>query len=161
MILYLLFVSLFFFFAFIEKSLANDNQRRVIVLVSFLLLIMFDGLRWESGTDWDSYHDYFTYCLGHDNEFMEYGYKISNMLIRVLTDNYTIFLILYSLFFYSMLFRFLQRYSDVFFLSLFLYVATFLPYQGMHRQLLAIVICLNSIPFLLSCDKKKFVLIVL
>ena len=69
------------------------RQRFYPVIVFGALIILFQSLRWRTGTDWDPYLNLFknvnTANLGHE---FETGFWLLNSCIRYFTDNYSIFL---------------------------------------------------------------------
>lgn len=80
-----------------------------IFILCFLVLVLtlFRGLRWQTGTDWDQFY----YCFQNANwgnitsydryddgsEYMESGYMLLNCIIKLFGD-YTLFLLLTNLF---------------------------------------------------------------
>lgn len=153
----------FFLFLLSLTDWGNSTQpfKNCVLSTSIIILILFDGLRWESGTDWHAYYPLFLNSLSDNNDIYEIGYIYLNSIIRYLTNDYTVFLLLHACLMYGGLSSFFKRYSLKPIFSLFLFYVLFLPVQGMNRQFLAIVICLFSLKFLLNGQKKYFVLIVL
>lgn len=159
MLFYIAFASFFFMLAAAEKRLQSDSGAAFWCL-SFVLLVLFDGMRWQTGTDWNSYLYYFQGCLNSQNDLdalFEPGYIAINQAVRSVTEHYTVLLTILAIITYSGFFLFIRRYSPLPFLSLFLLFVTMLPYQGMNRQYIAIVICLSGIPFLLKQQNWRFV----
>ena len=90
-------------------DVSKCSQKNKLILLTFLVLIfvLFRGLRWETGTDWEQ----FEYCFNHadwDNitnydrygngrERMESGYMLLNCIIKIF-GNYTLFLLVTNLF---------------------------------------------------------------
>lgn len=90
-------------------DVSKCSQKNKLILLTFLVLVfvLFRGLRWETGTDWEQ----FEYCFNHadwDNitnydrygngrERMESGYMLLNCIIKIF-GNYTLFLLVTNLF---------------------------------------------------------------
>ena len=161
MLVYFLLAFFLFVCSLTDWSNSAQSVKKRILYLCILILILFDGLRWESGTDWHSYYPFFLNSLGNNDEIYEVGYVYLNRIVRSLTSNYTVFLLLHAILLYSGLLFFFKRYSPKPIFSLFLFFVLFLPVQGMNRQFLAIVICLYSLKYLLNGQKKYFILFVL
>lgn len=117
----------------------------------FLLLVIHDGLRWETGTDWIPYSTFFEKCLDISNQSdFEFGYLIISQLVRIVTNEYTVFLIIHAIILYSLVFSSIKKYSITPLLSLFLYYCMTLPLLGMNRQFIALAICLFSIRYIVE-----------
>lgn len=71
-------------------------QRQWIMYSSVIVIILFQSLRWRTGTDWLPYYDVFTHAVQSNEKGMEIAYYYLNYLIRLITDNYTIFLFIES-----------------------------------------------------------------
>ncbi|EDB7743663.1 EpsG family protein, partial [Salmonella enterica] len=84
--IYYIFIVIFPFFSFVK----NKNIKIYALMLSFLFLVSFCSLRWQTGTDWLPYYDDFM-SPGNRHDF-EIGYVLYVKLIRYLTDNYTLFL---------------------------------------------------------------------
>lgn len=124
----------------------------------FIVLVLQDGLRWEIGTDWNNYYKYFNYCLVFDEQGFEIGYKILNILIRSITDSYSIYLIIYAIIFYAIIFRSTKKYSIDPLLSIVVLYYLTLPYLGMNRQFFAVAICLYSVTYIIQKRPLYFIL---
>ena len=159
MFVYIL-VSLVLFGIGFSEKLVGEKTRLFMSIFVFVLLVCFDGLRWENGTDWDNYHDFFRNILDSEYEIFEIGYKYFNILIRSIVYNYTVFLMVFAIIMYSILWWFFKYYSEGPLFSFFLFFVLFVSVQGMNRQFMAIMICLISTYFLVLDKKLLFVLCV-
>lgn len=163
MLVYILLATFFIILALSERRLST-NAGAALWCLCFVLLVLFDGLRWGNGTDWENYFYFYRDCLTSRSEFdslFEPGYIYVNQLLRSITENYTFFLVLHAFVVYLGFFHFIRRHSILPFLSLFLLYVNIVPYQGMNRQLIAMVICLLSVKYLLAHQDWKFVFCVL
>ncbi len=123
----------------------KDQKVKSLLIVSIIWLILYEGLRWEIGTDWGVYYDYF---INNDNSsHMEPGFVLLNSIVRGITNSYTAFLLLQTIFFYSVLYRVIKHYSAIPLMSLCIYYCIMLGYLGSNRQLIALFICFISLSF--------------
>lgn len=134
----------------------NTSIRHLLFFMFFVMLIFQDGFRWEIGTDWNPYYEYFEKCntVQSESDDFEIGYVYFNKIMNDLTGNYTVFLVLHALLLYSTIFSFIKKYSLYPLLSLLLYYAFMNANMGMNRQFLALIFALISIKFILQ---RRFV----
>lgn len=134
-------------------------------IIAYILLVFQVGLRWETGTDWDSYLNHFELINDIastsplENGF-ELGYNLSIWLVKLMFSEYTFFLLFHALVFYIILFYSLSRYTPYFFVSLLLFYTWTMGVMGSNRQLIAIVICLYSLRYVLDKNPIKFFFLV-
>lgn len=121
-------------------------------------LVFLEGLRWEIGTDWSYYYDFFLY---QDNEHMGLGYKVFVNLVRLFTSNYSLFLILFAIITYATIANTALKFSVNPLASICIYYCSMLGLLGCNRQLLACFICINSLYFIQKRKLLIFMLIVL
>ncbi len=71
-------------------SLKTCRNLSYFILVVFFIL---SSIRWEVGTDWDSYYHYFkgggSIASGWIGDF-EIGYRVATYIVRLFTDNYVV-----------------------------------------------------------------------
>jgi hypothetical protein len=92
---------------------------------------LFRGLRWDTGTDWESYYTVFLYSEW-DSIFtmqLEPGYILLNVLIKSIGGNYTLFLLLTNLFVLMAYMKFALTNSNtpVCVFALFMFSTQFFP----------------------------------
>jgi hypothetical protein len=130
----------------------------------FLILILQTGLRWETGTDWLPYKSHFdetesinsigiSLLLG-----FEPGYTLFILFSKLISSNYSFFLIIHSILYFGLIFVFLKSTKSSFFLVLFLFYVVSIGYLGSNRQLLAMSIGAFSFKYI---EEKKFILFLL
>lgn len=88
-------------------NLKEQNYKKIVMLFLFVILLLFRGLRWNTGTDWDQFlicfenarwNNIFSYSRYDElNELMEPGYMLLNVLLNHI-GNYTVFLLLTNAF---------------------------------------------------------------
>ncbi|WP_225548555.1 EpsG family protein [Chromobacterium violaceum] len=152
--IYFFILLLLFYFAPLEKL----GLRDVYIAIVFFLLITFQGVRWETGTDWDSYIEYFKYLDNYRN--FEIGYVLENELVRLFTDNYTIFLFFNGALALLPVAWFLRKESSgsiVLGVSIFYSYYYLITYFGASRRIIAIGLCVLAAAQLLE-NRHKFAL---
>jgi len=165
--IYLITFFLFFVFSYLElRSSIDETQKNILQTILFLFLVFQIGLRWETGTDWLPYLNHFlntseiNIVLIEAFLGFELGYGIMVYIVRLFTDNYTIFLVIHSLIFYFLIFKANKKLSPFPIISLMLIYALTIGYLGSNRQLLALALCLYSLKFVLAKRPIRFFLLV-
>lgn len=135
-------------------NIFKESKKNVFLLCLIVLIfIIFDGLRWETGTDWENYKESFDNALDLDFSF-EFGYTIYIYLFRLLINNYSVFLLTTSLLFYSIIFYKVFLFSNKSFFSILYLIGTLPWYSGAIRQMLSLIFFLFAIE---QCLKRKFI----
>lgn len=156
--MYIFTFSLLGFFAFDDVFLNRKKYYLLFFSLVIFWLIFHDGFRWGVGTDWNSYHDYFMNCLESNDEGFEIGYRLMNLTVRSLTDNYSVFLVLHALIVYLFISRSIFKYGVNPLLSIFFFYCIMLTYQGMNRQYISFAICIFSYKYIFERKPTAFLL---
>ena len=125
-------------------SFRYDVKRLVLMLV-IVLIVIFDGLRNETGTDWLNYYNTFINKVA----IFEFGYNEYFLLIRKFTSNYHIFLMITTTLIISLSYISIYKITNSFTSILIYYTAT-IGILGANRQLLALGVSLVGIYFYLK-----------
>lgn len=156
MIYYLLFFLLAL--CVVLSATASKKQTFFLTFISFVLVVLFQGLRWERGTDWDTYY-YMFYFSADPKWYYEYGWYQLNHLVYELTGSFTVRLIVESA-------------------AILLLYLRFAKYVGLHNTTAIILSCfassifpvrfalasgivLNSYQYLIDKNIWKYVLLIL
>lgn len=126
------------------------EKTRLAILMALVWLVLYEGLRWEIGTDWEGYYDAFK---NEDNAHMGITYNSFMYCFKFISNNYTFFILLLSAISYTALGWLLLHYSPQPFISLCIYFCGMLGIMGSNRQLLALAVCLLSLHFIF---KRRF-----
>lgn len=132
------------------------NQLFVIFV---LWLILYEGLRWQIGTDWDNYYNAFMQY--EDDSHMDAGYMLFNKVIFNIYPSYTFFLLVFSTFVYCVIACFFRKFSPIPLVSLCWYYCGMVGVMGCNRQILAMAICLLSLRFVQERNLIKFLVVIL
>ena len=139
------------------RSLPNGKMLyRYFVVCYFIALILFSGLRWNTGTDWEAYRQYF-----HDqnNTFLfEAGYVWMTSAIRAFTNSYTAFLLVDSVLallpiWYVLL---VENEGDPISLAIFFSYYYTINYLGSNRRIISIGLCFLALLALKKGNRYVF-----
>ncbi len=156
---------LLFAFSYGNLILSSVKERTIKIFVYFLcfafpfILILFSGLRWECGTDWNSYKEVFDLVIDGakkiDSHF-DKGYVILNRVAAIFSDSYTSFLLLDSFVAVGLVVIGLKRVRCInIIIALHIFFTNYFCgiYMGSNRRIIAIGLCLNA---LISFTEKKY-----
>ena len=154
--------SLTAFSLFLASLYCTSKYRRrenitFCFLLAFFWLVLYEGLRWQIGTDWDSYYKFFE---EENNSHMGVAYGAMNHFLKGLTGSFSTVTLSVSLFFYLAFFNLFRRYSPNIFMSLVLCYCSMIGLLGCNRQLLALTFCIFSLFFLFKHKTLLYVLFV-
>ena len=166
MLIYIIVYSILIFACFFDTKKFSYKRKKIVLVFLIIILTLFKGLRWETGTDWEQYYDVF--CEAEwSNIFllmratgtpMEFGYVFVNVLSKNIYENYTLFLIITNLFilisYYSFSFKY-SKYPIIVFTTI-LFSTNFFPV----RQDLAISILLYAYHYLIIRKTKIFFILI-
>lgn len=159
--MYIFAILLFSTFAFLEvfnKEIVEKNKV-VFAFVCYSFLIFHDGFRWETGTDWDAYTSQFNVIRSLDigDSPFEPGFALLFGMVKMLTDNYSVYLIIHAILFYSAFFYAIFKIANYPFVTLVIFYMIIVPYMGMNRQFLSMAIYAIALVFLIDGKKWAFV----
>lgn len=162
MIYFILFVFILFFGVFDFYPVSKLNKLFFVCFIGFVLILV-GGLRWETGTDWNSYYNFFTNNYIYDDfissEF-EYLYSILAFTIKQLSQSYTVFLLFFCFLTISLKLYGFCKISDYnfIFLTILLYYANQLGDVSANRQSLAMSFALIGFYFIIN---KRLILFII
>jgi len=141
------------------------GARLALLCLAYLLLVLFAGLRWETGNDWPNYYNYYQHLTSLQDQAGEFdiGYRIISLAIKSLGLPYTGFLLLYAFAYIGLIFlSFLDAGIEMTgWLTLAFYSTYLLGMMGTSRQAMAMAICLFSLRYVLAGKFRKFVLCII
>ena len=148
--------------AILSELHLTRRARLMLLASSYLLIVLFVGLRWQTGNDWTNYHEYYIHAnnLHDSSDPFEIGFRIANVLSRSAELPYSGFLLLYSAIFIGLMVLSFDEddFSMAGWLLLLFYSSFLVAWMGTSRQIMAIGICLYSIRFILGGNWLKFIL---
>lgn len=166
MTIYFLTILLLFSFALLDaKFTIKLNTNRLMLSITYFLLVTQIGLRWQTGTDWVPYLNHFNSISDFasasplKNGF-EYGYNILVLLIKFIFSDYSFFLVVHAIVYYFLIFISFKRYNPYFYLTLLMFYALTMGMMGSNRQLIAIAICIYAVRFIIEKRPILFFLLI-
>lgn len=70
----------------------NGKTVRILYYSVSIIIFVLSALRWERGTDWNSFYSYFLNPWTYWDQHFEFGYAILTKLVRRITGSYSVFL---------------------------------------------------------------------
>lgn len=162
MAIYFLLLLIFLFFALLDinNKISNRNRKSSILILS-IPFILFAGLRWQCGFDWDMYYSYFVHDtnLSLKDIFNHEQFEPLFVILYIIFPLFTLFLLAYNIINYIIITKVIHHLSPYPIFSLFIYFSLFycLCLMGQMRQGLAISVVLLSIYYFPN-KKKMFIL---
>jgi hypothetical protein len=155
--IYIITLVILFFFALIEIRVnLKENQKKIMRIILFVIMVIQVGLRWETGTDWPPYLSNFnataelTDALVSITIGFEPGYAFFVLFVRKITDSYSVFLFLHALIYYFFIFKAFKILTPYYFVTFMFFYATNLGVMGSNRQLIALAICLFALKYIIT-----------
>jgi hypothetical protein len=161
MTIYLVLFGILALFGLLDIIRLKGSQKYIFIFLIFVLFILLDGLRWETGTDWTFYKTFFQKCTKGNNMDFEPGYVLINKFIYYISGSYSVFLIFVAFLMYSLYLKSINDYALYPLISSFFLYCTFIGFMGMNRQHIALGICLFSYRYIVSRKYWKFILCIL
>lgn len=97
---YIIIFVILFILGWLDIINLELNSKKLFAYFLFLLFIILGSIRWETGTDWLNYHDYFrdnfNWSDFNDGRF-EVGYAFINFVVKSFTSNYSVFLAVFAI----------------------------------------------------------------
>jgi hypothetical protein len=154
--IFILFLLLIFGIADVNHSLRSDPKQ--VCYFGLIGLFWFLGIiRWETGTDWDSYYDFFNNnntLAEFENRAFEPFYTYIAYAVKTITDEYWVFLLVCTLLIYILVTPTIYKYSPLPFVSLLLYFLLRKADIFFTRESIALAFCFFSIRFI---EKRKLI----
>lgn len=157
MYLYLIYI-VFAVFSFIEINGGRLISKRLL-FVPFLCLFFLSCLRWERGTDWNSYLSLFEEA--HNAFYLlafEPGFYYLNLFVKINTDNYTILLMVEAFIIYALHFYVIKRYSISPMVSVLIWFGFYMGSIFFVRFHIALAITLFSFIYIMDRKFWKFLI---
>ncbi|WP_286141025.1 EpsG family protein [Duncaniella freteri] len=145
-----------------EESVQGYKCRKILALISFILLFCFIGLRYETGTDWQSYKKLFDnlifdWTILVNVVHFDFGYVLLNAFVKLFTDNYSILIFIDAALTGIILYKFIIKFSPRPNISIFLFYTNFMiaQFMGSNRRMIAMVIVLWTFYFVFKNKNIK------
>lgn len=151
--------------SFFDLTNLKNKIKKEIVFLCAIVCTFLGGIRDKVGTDWNQYYYFFTDNNTYNDFFysiynFEYGYLWLNYLVKIISDQYTIFLLFFTGIICFFKYKTITKLSS---LPLVIFLLNFSYYRGdifSVRQSLAIAIVIFSVIYIYRKEPLKFLLIV-
>lgn len=149
--------------------ISRRTKKLILVYISFIL-VAFNGLRWETGTDWSQYYNIFQFSdwnnifsftrySNKDNQ-VEFGFVFVNILLKSLgVGSYTFYLLITNAIRFWIVSYLVLKYCKYPIVAFCVYVS--LNYFFPTRNPFAIIVCISTIPFILERRLFPFLIVTL
>lgn len=154
-----IYIIIFTILSIFSLAECTNLDRRITFFFYFLFcfaLYTLSFLRWEIGTDWKNYYEYFQSIgsIPFEDDVFEWCYSLISRIVAHFTDNYNIFLCVAGLILFSFQSVAIKRLSPYPIVSLlFLWSIQFANILFV-RQWIAIAILMYSVVFI---ERRKFI----
>lgn len=142
---YLLLYVLFAFAMLLESLYDSVRLSRALGRIGITILILFIGLRWETGTDWLAYFRIF-YTPSSSGEYdavvfgIDQGYLILNRFVYYFTNDYSYFLIIDAALAILAVYYFIEKSTSLPAMGVYLFYTSYAVthFIGSNRRMLAV-----------------------
>jgi hypothetical protein len=145
----------------IKTNIGAVGIGKASIFLFITTTIILGGIRWETGTDWNSYYNYFnknTTWKQFSGTF-EISYSFLNFMIKRCFGSYTVFLFIISFFVIILRYNTIKKIALYPVISYFIFFCDNIGGMFPVRQTLAISIALTSIYFIHNKNKSAFLVI--
>ena len=140
-------------------NLISMSRLRYVYVICIITLILFSCLRWERGTDWETYFAF--YREFHSitiNGYMEPGFNLFTSIDKSLVPFYTFHLTVMAIIAIGCVAITIRKYSVFPFLSLLVWFSMSLCNLFPVRQTIAVAMLVYASKFIINREKKKFII---
>ncbi len=158
MTFYIIILSIFICLSCISVYKKDAKWIKYAFNFCVILLIIHDGLRWETGTDWDLYKVQYR---AEAQPIFEFGYNLINTTFFKLGVPYSLFILFIAVLCWSFYGMGIYKLSPLPILTLFIFYCSCVGYLGMNRQHIALCLCLFSLTFVVKRQIIPFAICIL
>ena len=137
------------------------NHKLILFWLIILPMALLDGLRWEMGTDWIGYYDYFIGDTPSQRYIFDPGFVLFTDFIKFFTDNYSVYLLSISLITFVGIFYGVFLITGKNFLAIFYLVGTLPWYMGSLRQMIACVFFVWALKAIVDREPLKYIVLMI
>lgn len=172
-LIYFLIVQLLVYKRSIAKCYSVYGNKNLFVFLTMGLLLALTCLRsLDTGNDTVSYYYLFEHYKGDSqiysseallwmDSYVDIGYRFINRLFSKISGNYQLFISFVAIFMYTIVNKYIKKYSSNCVLSVFLFFLMFFHvYLNLLRQAIAISIILMGIQYLFDKKNMRFAFVV-
>jgi hypothetical protein len=153
---------LFIFFLFSIADIAKDKYQKYFKPLLLIIIILFIGLRYNTGHDWSRYIEFFMSNLDNNISSYEPGYVLLNKIFKYVFGNYYIMQFSITCFSCLVVYNFINKYSSYKIVSLFIFISLFteIVLMAALRQAIAISIIVLSARYIFNRKILPFIFMI-
>lgn len=146
-----------FCFSILEINNLQKKDSFFVGMIITVILFILSFIRWETGTDWIGYYEYFNhiYYYCQDSDF-EFGFARINEFAKLTFNSYTILLFIFSCIIFYFQTKMIFKYSPLPLFSLFFLWSISFANVFYIRQTIATMILFYSTTFLITRKPYMF-----
>jgi hypothetical protein len=132
-----IYLSIYFFITIILfVTIFNKRYLKPFTIIASIIVILFESLRWKTGTDWNPYFQLFTNPeIVTINEPL---YYFLNYIVSFFFNSYTIILFIISVFSIFSIIQILNYFKLNPIFGILIYLSLIIGYWGMNRQIFSL-----------------------
>jgi len=150
--------------AVLDSLIKNKLVKLSLLMLSGVTIIAMITFRWNIGTDWDAYYQYFLANVGGGaigselDDHFDMGYKLLNASVALITSDYNIFLLVTTLSSTGIVCYLLWTHTPQPLIGLLVFICSYVPihFIGSIRRSIALAVTLLSV-FIWLKSKKRIV----
>lgn len=153
-------------FVFLDKTI-KKNSKKILVICFSIILIFFGTVRWQTGTDWNSYYYFFLSATHYEiatqsAQSFELGYSLLNLWVNNTFQSYTAFLFIFTSLTVYLKIKVLtsKQFLSFSLLGFYIYYCMFIGDIVSNRQSLAISLTFFSLFFVIKRKLVPFLLVI-
>lgn len=138
---------------FVLISILFSIGRRLskyLIFCAVFFFILTDGLRWQMGTDWQSYLDNFNFIDDKFTPGFDIGFEYYTLLLKNIFDNYSFYLLTNSFLIFGILFYTFNKFGDNNFNGFLYSFCILIWYSGSMRQLISVSLLCIAITYVIE-----------
>ena len=148
-----------------SKLIENKYVKRILQIIAIAIPSIIAGIRYNVGTDFNSYVEWFNMFLTLPLDFskLNIGYNILIKIIQLFTSNPQLLFLVEAIIINTLIFLFIKDNTSRYELGYFLFFALYFYYSSLNitRQWIAIAISLYSLKYAFDAKIWKFLATVL
>lgn len=150
-----------FFSVILSITFLKKKYYKFMFEFFFLICWFLSFIRWEVGTDWDTYYYIFDKKIEEMAYVNEIGFRMLNYYVHKITNNYTMLLFLMATIIYRLKYLIIKKYSKNILLSLLVFFSLYKADIFFVRMTVAIAINFYSFKYILRKKFIKFIICIL
>lgn len=159
MVFYISIITSLVILSFLDLITIQPRIKKLLIIIVAFVLILLSGIRWETGTDWSSYLAFFS-NNNSVSEFIfgefELGYGLLNYVAKIITDSYSLLLLMIASIVILIKTQFILSYSPYPFTSFLVNFSSSIGEMFIVRQYIAVALTMLSIKYIIRKDVIKY-----